>query len=73
MVQINGVDLYHADLLYAVRRRNLRPQGVYYKSYSPDFIRLINESAPERDIDLLNPYSEKGEYFYNKGLTFRSG
>lgn len=54
----------YCDLLWMVRKRKLRPQGACFSRYPHELQSLIIQSAPPRDIDLCNPYSESGSYDY---------
>jgi hypothetical protein len=40
-----------AQILYACRSRNMRPQGAYYKHVKKAFWRLLDEAGPERETD----------------------
>jgi hypothetical protein len=67
----------HGDVLYACRKRRMRPQGAMYRSFrikhkdsfdEPDerLIEMINKCGPEREINIGNPYNEKNEYLYKE-------
>lgn len=43
-------------ILFAARKRNLRPQGAYYNLVNKKDRTLLNACGPKREIELCNPY-----------------
>lgn len=54
----------YGDLLFAARKRNLRPQGVVLNNIKSKTVRDLFLDLPEREVDLCNPYNTEGEYKY---------
>ena len=51
---------------WIARKRGIRPQGAMYK-YLPDAVaKQINAEVPEREVDVMNPFTEDDEYKYKK-------
>lgn len=50
-------------LLWAARKRNLRPQGACMEYFKPETVTLLLE-LPEREIDICNPKGIDGVYKY---------
>lgn len=49
---------------WIARKRGIRPQGAMYKYLPEAVVNQINEEIPEREIDVLNPFTEDNEYKY---------
>lgn len=45
----------YADIVYACRKRKMRPQGAMYSHINPAIHPLLDACGPEREIDFLNP------------------
>ena len=55
----------HWPELWAARKRGMRPQGAIYP-YLKGIESLFDAAGPERDIDVLNPKDQQGNYKYKK-------
>lgn len=56
-------------LLFCARERKLRPQGAMYKNLDKDTWPLFDQAGPSREIDFLNPYTDKHEYKYSSATA----
>lgn len=54
----------YGGILFCCRVRNMRPQGAFYQYFADDKKYLFDDCGPKRNIDILNPYNEYGEYLY---------
>ena len=55
---------FYADMLYAARRRKMRPQGAAYSENAPEMWPLFDACGPERPTDkeaFGNPYGKPTE------------
>lgn len=58
------LNVLDAALLYCARRRQMRPQGAFYKHLQKDNHKLFDACGPEREINFINPKDQDGEYKY---------
>lgn len=49
-------DTMAGTLLYCCRKRNMRPQGAYYKYIEEEYWHLFDACGPEREVGLGNPH-----------------
>lgn len=58
---------YHGYTLYCARKRQMRPQGAFYKYIDDEKTKeLLNAVGPEREIGIANPYTQDNEYKYRR-------
>ena len=65
LIQCIKDSLDDADLLFACRKRKMRPQGCKLRVDNPTH-QCIMKEFPERNIDLGNPYDEHMKYLYKQ-------
>lgn len=61
LLECLGLDGTHGPLLYCARKRQMRPQGAYYKYIGKDLWPLFDACGPVREKGIGNPYNP-GEY-----------
>lgn len=55
----------NGSILYCARKRQVRPQGAFYKYIEKNAHVVFNACGSERDIDFANPKSQSDEYLFN--------